>query len=119
MIQQSHSCTYILLLSRFSRVRLCATPQMAAHQAPPSLAFSRQEHWSGLPFPYISYKPTIQKDTCAPMLTAPAFTTVKTCPPTDAWIRTVWCVHTLEYRSAIEERRNAICSNVGGARDYH
>ena len=31
--------------------RLCATPQMAAHQAPPSLGFSRQEHWSGLPFP--------------------------------------------------------------------
>jgi len=25
---------------------------MAAHQAPPSLGFSRQEHWSGLPFPY-------------------------------------------------------------------
>ena len=40
-----------VLLSRFSRVRLCATPQRAAHQAPPSLGFSRQEHWSGLPFP--------------------------------------------------------------------
>ena len=37
----------LLLLSPFSRVRLCA----AAHQAPPSLGFSRQEHWSGLPFP--------------------------------------------------------------------
>ena len=31
-------------------VRLCATTQMAAHQAPPSLGFSRQENWSGLPF---------------------------------------------------------------------
>ena len=41
----------LLLLSRFSRVRLCATPQMAAHQASPSMGFSRQEHWSGLPFP--------------------------------------------------------------------
>ena len=41
----------LLLLSRFSRVRLCATPQTAAHQAPPSLGFFRQEHWSGLPFP--------------------------------------------------------------------
>ena len=40
-----------LLLSRFSRVRLCATPQMAAHQAQPSLGVSRQEYWSGLPFP--------------------------------------------------------------------
>ena len=34
-----------------SRVRLCATPQTAAHQAPPPLGFSRQEHWSGLPLP--------------------------------------------------------------------
>ena len=34
-----------------SRVQLCATPQTAAHQAPPSLGFSRQEHWSGLPVP--------------------------------------------------------------------
>ena len=41
----------LLLLSHFSCVRLCATPQMAAHQALPSLGFSRQEHWSGLPFP--------------------------------------------------------------------
>ena len=41
----------LLLLSRFSRVRLCATPHKAAHQALPSLGFSRQEHWSGLPFP--------------------------------------------------------------------
>ena len=43
--------TLLLLLSHFSRVRLCATPEMAAHQASPSLEFSRQEHWSGLPFP--------------------------------------------------------------------
>ena len=41
----------LLLLSRFSRVQLCATPSTAAHHAPTSLGFSRQEHWSGLPFP--------------------------------------------------------------------
>ena len=41
----------LLLLSRFSHIQLCATPQTAAHQAPLSLGFSRQEHWSGLPFP--------------------------------------------------------------------
>ena len=40
----------LLLLSCFSCVWLCATPQTAAHQAPPSLGFSRQEHWSGLHF---------------------------------------------------------------------
>ena len=41
----------LLLLSHFSRVQLCATPQTTAHQAPLSLGFSRQEYWSGLPFP--------------------------------------------------------------------
>ena len=41
----------VLLLSRFSRVRLCGTPWTAAYQASPSMRFSRQEHWSGLPFP--------------------------------------------------------------------
>ena len=41
----------IILLSHFSRLRLCAIPYAAAHQAPLSLGFSRQEHWSGLPFP--------------------------------------------------------------------
>ena len=41
----------LLMLSHFSHVQLCVTPETAAHQAPPSLGFSRQEHWSGLPFP--------------------------------------------------------------------
>ena len=41
----------LLLLSRFSRVQLCATPKTAVHQVPPSLGFSRQKYWSGLPFP--------------------------------------------------------------------
>ena len=40
-----------LLLSRVSRVWLCATPWTAAYQAPPSMGFSRQEYWSGLPLP--------------------------------------------------------------------
>ena len=41
----------LLLLSCFSGVRLCATPQTEAYLAPLSLGSSRQEHWSGLPFP--------------------------------------------------------------------
>ena len=45
------TCLPLLLLSGSSPVRLCATPQMAAYQVPPSLGFSRQEHWSGFPFP--------------------------------------------------------------------
>ena len=34
-----------------SCVRLLATPRTAAHQAPPSMGFSRQEYWSGVPLP--------------------------------------------------------------------
>ena len=34
-----------------SRVPLFATPWTVAHQAPPFMGFSRQEYWSGLPFP--------------------------------------------------------------------
>ena len=39
------------LLSRFSPVQLLATPWTAAYQVPPSMGFSRQEYWSGLPLP--------------------------------------------------------------------
>ena len=41
----------LLLLGHINRFRFCATTQMEANQAPPSLGFSRQEHWRGLPFP--------------------------------------------------------------------
>ena len=39
------------MLSHFSRVRPSATPWTAAYQAPPSMGFSRQEYWSGVPLP--------------------------------------------------------------------
>ena len=45
----------LLLLRCFSRVWLCATPQTAAQQVPPCLGFSRQELWSGFPFPYLMF----------------------------------------------------------------
>ena len=41
----------LLLLSHFSCVWLRATPKTATYQAPPSMGFSRQEYWSGLPLP--------------------------------------------------------------------
>ena len=46
----------LLQISCFSHVILCVTPETAAHQAPPSLGFSMQEHWSGFPFPLSTYK---------------------------------------------------------------
>ena len=44
-------CLYLCSACVLSNVRLFATPWTAARQAPLSMRFSRQEHWSGLPFP--------------------------------------------------------------------
>ena len=57
----------LLLLSHFSRVRLCVTPQTATNQAPPSRGFSRQEHWSGLPFPSPIHETEKWKWSCSVM----------------------------------------------------
>ena len=38
-------------MKSLSHIQLFATPWTVAHQAPPSMEFSRQEYWSGLPFP--------------------------------------------------------------------
>ena len=46
LLQCMHAC----MLTSFSHVRLYAILWTAARQAPPSTGFSRQEHWSGLPF---------------------------------------------------------------------
>jgi len=52
----SHSMLLLLLLlSSFSHVWLCATPWTVAYQAPPSMGFSRQEYWSGVPSPSMSH----------------------------------------------------------------
>ena len=40
-----------LKMNSLSRARLFVIPWTVVHQAPPSMEFSRQEHWSGLPFP--------------------------------------------------------------------
>ena len=47
----------LCMLGRFSCVQLCVTPWTAARQAPLSMAFSRQEHCSGLPFPSPGHLP--------------------------------------------------------------
>ena len=43
--------------SEVTRVRLFATPWTAAYQASPSMGFSRQDYWSGLPFPSPGHLP--------------------------------------------------------------
>ena len=47
----SNAWKWKVKVKSLSRVRLLATPWTAAHQAPPSMGFSRQEYWSGVPLP--------------------------------------------------------------------
>ena len=48
-------------LKSLSRVQLLVTPWTAAYQAPPSMGFSRQEYWSGLPLPSLSMDMSLGK----------------------------------------------------------
>ena len=50
-ISFSNAGKWIVKVKSLSRVRLFATPWTAVHQAPPSMGFSRQEYWSGVPLP--------------------------------------------------------------------
>ena len=50
-ISSSNAWKWKVKVKSLSRVRLCVTPWTAAYQAPPSMGFSRQEYWSGVPLP--------------------------------------------------------------------
>ena len=50
-ISFSNAWKWKVKVKSLSRIRLFATPWTAAYQAPPSMGFSRQEYWSGLPLP--------------------------------------------------------------------
>ena len=50
-ISFSNAWKWKVEVKSLSRVRLLGTPWTAAHQAPPSMGFSRQEDWSGVPLP--------------------------------------------------------------------
>ena len=57
-------------LKLLSRVRLFATPWTVTYQAPPSMEFSRQEYWSGLPFPFPGDVPDLGIEPRSPALQA-------------------------------------------------
>ena len=61
-ISFSNAWKWKVKLKSLSRVWLFVTPWTAAHQAPPSMGFSRQEHWSGVPLP----SPLHESEQCLP-----------------------------------------------------
>ena len=82
----------LLLLNRSSRVQLCVTPQTAAHQAPPSLGFSRQEYWSGLPFPSLVHESESEVAQSCPTLSDP-----KDCSLSGSSVRGIFQARVLEW----------------------
>ena len=99
-----------------SHVQLVVTPWTAAYQAPPSMGFSRQEYWSGLPLPSprTPYDPAnpllgiyteetrIERDTCTPMFIAALLITARTWkqpryPSAGESISKLWYIYTMEY----------------------
>ena len=79
--KQVHTCT----LSHFSRVQLCATLWTAAHQAPLSMGFPRQEYWSELPFPSPWDLPDPEIKSTCPALDGRFFTTEPPGKPNKSW----------------------------------
>ena len=69
----THLCMKVKVKS-LSHVRLFATPWTVAHQAPLSMGFSRQEYWSGLPFPSPGDLPNPGIEPMSPALQADALT---------------------------------------------
>ena len=61
-------------MKSLSRVRLFAIPWTVAYQAPPSMGFSRQQYWSGLPFPSPGDLPNPGIDPGSPSFQADALT---------------------------------------------
>ena len=80
-----------------SRVRLFATPWTVAYQAPPAMRFSRQEYWSGLPFPSPGDLPNPEIEARSPAVEAEALTSASLvaqrlkCLPAmrDTWVRSL------------------------------
>ena len=89
-----------------SRVRLFATPWTVAHQAPPSMGFSRQEYWSGLPFPSPGYLPNPGIEPRSPTLHADALTSE---PPGKPIVNIVYGFYWIGSFGGIWYRRN--CSH--------
>ena len=58
-------------MKSLSHVRLLVTPWTAAYQAPPSMGFSRQEYWSGVPLPSPIVYPQINNTVTGEIITIP------------------------------------------------
>ena len=84
----------LLLLSRFSCVRLCATPETAAHQDPPSLGFSRQETGVGCHFLLQCMKVKSEREVAQ---SCPTLSNPMDCGPPGSSVRGIFQARVLEW----------------------
>ena len=82
-------------MKSLSHVLLFATPWTIVHQAPPSMGFSRQEYWSGLPFPSPGNLPNSGIEPRSPALQADALTSEPPGKPQEnrAYIFSGWLIN--------------------------
>ena len=77
-----YNCLVLFCVCLLSHVRIFATPWTVSCQAPLSIGFSRQEYWSGLPFPPPGDLPYPEVEPMSPALTGGFFTTEPPGKPT-------------------------------------
>ena len=90
-------CVFI----HFSCVRLFATPWTVTHQAPPSMGFSKQEYWSGLPFPSPGDLPHPGIEPRSPSFQADALTSEPPGKPNIKW-------NMFKFRSILKRGKNKL-----------
>ena len=90
----SNAWKWKVKVKSFSRVRLLATPWTAAHQAPPSMGFSRQEYWSGVPFPLQCMKVKSESEVAQ---SCPTLSDLMDCSLTGSSVRGIFQAGVLEW----------------------
>ena len=87
-------------MKSLSRVRLFATPWTVAYKAPLSMEFSRQEYWSGLPFPSPGNLPYPGIEPGSPALQADPLPSES--PGKESWVPKNWCFWTVVLEKTLE-----------------
>ena len=95
-------------MNLLSRVQLLATPWTTAHQAPPFMGLSRQEYWSGLPFPSPGDLPDPGIEPGAPALEAD---TLPSEPPGKS---SIMCVYTVSAEKAMAPHSSTLAWGIPG-----
>ena len=114
-ISFSNAWKWKVKVKSLSRARLLATPWSAAHQAPPSMGFSRQECQSGVPWPSLLFPwPGVKSAPCPPTLEAWGLT--HWLPVKSTWLFSdiVWTFANLHWANKVIQLYSYLLNQVSG-----